>query len=100
MHTIVISYYITLHYIILHDIILCYSDTSEHFPLKDGQAEVCVEKSVQDVLLVVVYIVRHWLNGYFAQGVPSLFLANSFRMCFICEVLKGMFPLRARYPSS
>ena len=44
--------------------------------------------------------IRHWLSGYFAQGVPSLFLASSFRMCLTCEVLKGMFPWRTRYPLS
>ena len=43
---------------------------------------------------------RHWLNGYLAQRVPSLFLAHSFRMCLHCEVLKGMFAWRARYPLS
>ena len=43
---------------------------------------------------------RHRLNGYLAQRVPSLFLASSFRMCLNCEVLKGMFPWRTRYPLS
>ena len=37
---------------------------------------------------------RHRLNGYLAQRVPSLFLANSFRTCLDCEVFKGMFPWR------
>ena len=44
--------------------------------------------------------VRHRLNGYLAQRVPSLFLASSFRMCLNCAVLKGMFPWRTRYPLS
>ena len=44
--------------------------------------------------------VRHRLNGYSALRVPSLFLASSFRMCLNCEVFKGMFPWRTRYPSS
>ena len=43
---------------------------------------------------------RHRPNGYLAQRVPSLFLANSFRMCLNCEVLKGIFPWRTRYPLS
>ena len=42
----------------------------------------------------------HRLNGYFAQRVPSLFLASSSRMCLNREVLKGMFPWRTRQPSS
>ena len=43
---------------------------------------------------------RHWLNGYFAQRVPSLSLASSFRTCLNCEALKGMSPWRTRHPSS
>ena len=43
---------------------------------------------------------RHRLNGHFAQWVPSLFLAISFMMFLKCEVLKGMFPRRTRYPLS
>ena len=43
---------------------------------------------------------RHRLSGYSAQRVPGLFLASSFRKCFDCEVLKGMFPWRTRYPLS
>ena len=43
---------------------------------------------------------HHWLNGYLAQRVPSLFLDSSFSMCLKCEALKGMFPLRTRYPLS
>ena len=43
---------------------------------------------------------RHRLNEYFAQRVPSCFLASSFRMCVNCGVLKGMFPWRTRYPLS
>ena len=43
---------------------------------------------------------RHRLNGYLAQRVPSLSLASGFRMRLICEVLKGMFPWRTRYPLS
>ena len=43
---------------------------------------------------------RHRLNGYLAQRVPSLFLASCFTMCFNCEVFKGMFPWRTRYPLS
>ena len=37
-------------------------------------------------------------NGYFAQRVPGLFLAGSFRMCSDCEVLKGICPWRIRHP--
>ena len=44
--------------------------------------------------------IRHRLNGYLAQRVPSLFPAISFRMCLNCEVGKGMFPWRTRYPLS
>ena len=40
---------------------------------------------------------RHRLNEYLAQGVPSLFLASSFRMCLTRGVLPGMFPWRTRY---
>ena len=43
---------------------------------------------------------RHRLNGYLAQGVPSLFLASSFTTCLNREVLQGMFPWRTRYPVS
>ena len=39
---------------------------------------------------------QHRPNGYFAQRVPSLFLASSLRMCLMCEVLGGMFPWRTR----
>jgi len=49
---------------------------------------------------VSVSFVRHRLNGYLAHWVPSLFLADSFRMCLECEVLKGMFPWRTGYPLS
>ena len=45
------------------------------------------------------WLSRHRLNGYLAQRVPCIFLASSFRMYF-CEVLKGMFPWRTRYPLS
>ena len=45
-------------------------------------------------------LTRHRLNEYFAQRVPSLSLASSFRNCSNCEVLKGMFPRRTRYPLS
>ena len=37
---------------------------------------------------------------YFAPQVPDPFLASSFTMCLNCEVLKGVFPLRTRYPVS
>ena len=43
---------------------------------------------------------RHRLNGYFAQRVPSRVLADSVRMCLTCEVIKGTFPCRTRYPLS
>ena len=43
---------------------------------------------------------RPRLKGYVAQRVPSFGLANSFTMCVICEVLKGLFPWRTRYPLS
>ena len=43
-------------------------------------------------------LIRHRLNGYLAQRVPSLSLAGSFRMCLNCEVLEGMFSWRTRYP--
>ena len=43
---------------------------------------------------------RHRLDEYLAQRVPSLSLAGSFRMCLNCEVLKGMFHWRTRYPLS
>ena len=43
---------------------------------------------------------RHRLTGYLAQRVPSLVLASSFTMCLNVEVLKGIFPWRARYPLS
>ena len=42
----------------------------------------------------------HWLNGYFAQWVPSLFLAGSFGSCLNHAVLKCTFPWRTRYPLS
>ena len=48
----------------------------------------------------LIQISRHRLTGYLAQRVPSLFLASSFRMSLKCEVLKGMFPWRTRYPFS
>ena len=41
-------------------------------------------------------IYRHRLNGYFAQRVPSLFLAISFTVGLNCEALKGMFPWTTR----
>ena len=34
--------------------------------------------------------IGHRLNGYFAQRVPSLFLASSFGMCLMCGVLEGV----------
>ena len=43
---------------------------------------------------------RHRLHRYLVQRVPSLFLASSFGMCLHCEVLKGMFPWKTRYPLS
>ena len=43
---------------------------------------------------------RHRPNGHLAQQVPGLFLASRFTMCLNCEVLKGMFPWRTRYPLS
>ena len=43
---------------------------------------------------------RHRLNGYSAQGVPSLLLAGSLRSCVSCAVLRWMFPWRTRYPLS
>ena len=49
-------------------------------------------------LLQVGCMFRHWLNVNLAQRVPSLFLASSFMFCLDCEVLKGMFPWRTRYP--
>ena len=42
------------------------------------------------------YVFRHWLNGYLAQRVPSLFLASSFMNCLNCAVLKCMFAWRTR----
>ena len=42
----------------------------------------------------------HRLDGYLAQRVPSFLLASSFRLCLDCDVLKGMFPWRTRYPLS
>ena len=45
-------------------------------------------------------IIRHQLNGFLAQWVPSLFLASSFRKCLNCAVLKCMFPWMSRYPLS
>ena len=44
--------------------------------------------------------VRHRLNGYLAQQVPSFLFAGSFGRCLNCEVLKGMFPWRTRYTLS
>ena len=44
--------------------------------------------------------VRHQLNWYLAQRVPSFFLASSFRTCLNYAVLKGMPPWRTRYPLS
>ena len=35
------------------------------------------------------------LNGYFAQQVPSLFLASSSRTCLSYAVLEGILPWRA-----
>ena len=45
-------------------------------------------------------VVRHRLNGYLAQRVPSLFLASSSRNCLNGAVPKGMFPWMTRYPLS
>ena len=44
--------------------------------------------------------IRHRLNRYLAQRVPSIIIANSFTMCLTCEVLKVMFSWRTRYPLS
>ena len=52
------------------------------------------------LLLQALAAFRHRLNGYFAQRLPSLFLASSFRNCLSREVLKGMLPWRTRYPLS
>ena len=43
---------------------------------------------------------RHWLNGYLAQWVPSLFPASSSRKFLDYAVLECMFSWRARYPLS
>ena len=39
-------------------------------------------------------------TGTSPNGYPDLLLASSFRMCLDCEVLRGMFPWRTRYPLS
>ena len=44
--------------------------------------------------------IRHGPKGYFAQRVPSLVLASSFRNCLNCGVLTCMFAWRTRYPLS
>ena len=49
---------------------------------------------------IPVPLSRHWLKGYLAQRVPSPFLASSFGIGLSCEVLKGMFLWRTRYPLS
>ena len=33
------------------------------------------------IIIIVLLLYLHWLNGYFAQGVPSLFLVGSFGKC-------------------
>ena len=44
--------------------------------------------------------IRHCRNGYLAQRVTSLVVASSCSMCLNCEVVKGLFPWRTRYPLS
>ena len=43
---------------------------------------------------------RQRLNGYLAQRVPGLFLANMFRIGYNVEALTGTFLSRTRYPLS
>ena len=57
-------------------------------------------KSRLHVVEGCIIISRHWLNGYFAQWVPSPSLAGSSRRCLNHAVLKCTFPWRARYPLS
>ena len=46
------------------------------------------------------HVCRHRLHRYFAQRVPSICLASSFRNCLNCAVLKCTFPWRTTYPLS
>ena len=51
-------------------------------------------------IYIYIYIVRHRLNRYLAQWVPSFVIASSFRICLDSEGLKGMFAWRTLYQFS
>ena len=70
------------------------------FPLSGGNPLLDESTWVRNPEVSRLLLSRHRLNGYLAQRVRSLYPASSFRKCLDCEVLKGMFPWRTRYPLS
>ena len=50
----------------------------------------CISSYTMVYYNIIYHVVVVRLNGYFAQRVLSLSLANSLRMCSNCEVLRGI----------